>query len=96
MGLQERTGKTRHRLASCSFRLDRQGELVDCCPGAPRSVEEVGRMAVKQIAHPSIEERKAEGKGARDPDASVEPLGVAPGGGPPGSGRAAGGAERYP
>ena len=53
-------------------------------------------MAVRKIAHPSIDERKAEGKEARDPDAAVEPLGVAPGGGPPRSGRAAGGAERHP
>src|SRR5215475_11047736 len=32
--------------------------------GAPESVEEVGRMAVKQVAHPSVEERIAKGRQA--------------------------------
>src|SRR5262249_34996189 len=33
---------------------------------APRSVQEVGWMAARKIAHPSIDERRAEGKEARD------------------------------
>src|SRR6476659_2020055 len=34
---------------------------------APRSEREVGRMAVRKIAHPSIDDRKAKGLEARDP-----------------------------
>src|SRR6476659_4796633 len=33
---------------------------------APRSEREVGRMAVRKIAHPSIDDRKAKGLEARD------------------------------
>src|SRR5215475_6302121 len=42
-----------------------QGTLATWADGgAPESVEEVGRMAVKQVAHPSVEERIAKGRQA--------------------------------
>ena len=53
-------------------RLDRQGEVLFRLSSLD-PVEEVGRMAVQEIAHPSIDERKAKGQEARD-RAAVEPL----------------------
>src|SRR6266516_284894 len=44
----------------------RGGALTDGAPVAPRSEREVGRMAVRKIAHPCIDDRKAKGLEARD------------------------------
>jgi uncharacterized protein (DUF2252 family) len=67
MGLQERIGKTGPGSASCSFRLGRAGRARwTAARAAPGSAEEVGQMAVKKIAHPSVDERRAKGKEARE------------------------------
>ena len=68
-------------------------------PGAGRYRDqngEVGRMAVRKIAHPSIEDRKAKGLEARDRTPPSSHTQVAPGRGPARPGRAAGGAEHHP
>src|SRR5438876_1750782 len=44
----------------------RGGALTDGAPVAPRSEREVGRMAVRKIAHLSIDDRRAKGLEARD------------------------------
>jgi hypothetical protein len=60
MGLQKRTGKTgsRQRLGCSSLTRTSRGSAL---AAALRSVEEACWMAVKQIAHPSVNERNAEG-----------------------------------
>ena len=53
-------------------------------------------MAVTKIEHPSAEERKALGKKSREKTPPSSHYGLEAGGGPPGSGRVARGAEPHP
>ena len=51
--------------------------------GGGSSAREVSRMAVRKIAHPSVDDRKADGFGGPGPGGSVEPHEVAACRGPP-------------